>query len=599
MQRILILAICMCVVARVYALQLEGRYRARVLRSSHVLFDACQGERRTSADEENGNGKRKSGKYRAKRGTGKTLISDIENILGGTRSAADRQVAGQLVAFIDTSDELLNRSHALAMTRLAAKYRFDLTAAVSLDKVVNLMDSRRLVLTSHEVEPTWEGYMLSQITYGLRMFNVKTPGIDGYLTFICERMEEAKKEGKRMNNQEIANSLYGLQQFENSPTVDRLLLNIIALSSQPEDASSRSSQRNTFGAGEEELDEATMREITTSPMNGQEIGMAIYGLKTMCTSYVRTQSSALPKVLDLVAIKVAESPVSMSPRACANALHGLRGLNPSKLNECKNLIEVLLPKILATTGSGEEGDNSGQTFDPIAVGSALSGMKAMDAETPAVLTLLDALAGRIEASADIYNQDTVVSCMVGMQHLSDEEPSVRRVLAALTEKLAQQPGVRGGTVTWPGTKRQWASVAEEGLSDILRRETVKLVAEVTGEALESSPDAPEDSEGDTALFSAGNIALCLMSMRNMTGKYPQTRGLLDALQRKVMLRAHQPFRSQDIGRCLYGMQSMSITSDQKGRLGNAARVLVGKLAVKLDQMEVTSWRGTLAAPCTA
>ena len=71
----------------------------------------------------------------------------------------------------------------------------------------------------------------------------------------------------------------------------------------------------------------------------------------------------------------------------------------------------------------------------------------------------------------------------------------------------------------------------------------------------------------------------------MTGKYHQTRSMLDALQRKVMLRAHQPFSSRDIGRCLYGMQSMSITIDPKGRLKNAARVLLGKIVVKVEQME--------------
>ena len=33
----------------------------------------------------------------------------------------------------------------------------------------------------------------------------------------------------------------------------------------------------------------------------------------------------------------------------------------------------------------------------------------------------------------------------------------------------------------------------------------------------------------------------------MSGKYHQTRSMLDALQRKIMLRAHQPFSSRDIG----------------------------------------------------
>ena len=70
----------------------------------------------------------------------------------------------------------------------------------------------------------------------------------------------------------------------------------------------------------------------------------------MSTSHATTQSSVLLKLLDLIALKVAESPSSLSPRACANALNGLRGLNPSKIVECKQLLEVLLPKIVATAG---------------------------------------------------------------------------------------------------------------------------------------------------------------------------------------------------------------------------------------------------------
>ena len=57
------------------------------------------------------------------------------------------------------------------------------------------------------------------------------------------------------------------------------LLGIMSLSRLPEDSQSRIRERNTFGAKEEALDEETMREITVAPMNGQEIGMSIYGIR--------------------------------------------------------------------------------------------------------------------------------------------------------------------------------------------------------------------------------------------------------------------------------------------------------------------------------
>ena len=39
--------------------------------------------------------------------------------------------------------------------------------------------------------------MISQVIYGLLMFNSKTPGISDYLEFICERVEEAKQGGRK------------------------------------------------------------------------------------------------------------------------------------------------------------------------------------------------------------------------------------------------------------------------------------------------------------------------------------------------------------------------------------------------------------------
>ena len=561
-----------------------------------------------------GRATQKTGKFKQKRGAGKSLINDLENILGGTRSHTDEVVGAQLAAFIDHSDELLNRSHALAMVRLASKYRFDVSSAISLERVVDLFDVKRLNQTSHEVEPIWEGYMLSQALYGLRMFSPRTKGIDAFLAFLYERLEESKREGKFMNNQEVANSLYGFQQFDHSIIVDKILLEIMELSIKDERTPNRSSQRNTFGADEDALDEATMKEITVSPINGQEIGMALYGLRSMSPSHhhSRVVSPVLLYVLDFLTQKIAASSAPLTPQACASALNGMRGLNPSKNQEVQKILEALLPKILVATGfeEGEHGEwgedrEKGQRlhFNSISIGSALSGFKAMDATTPVVAAILNALAYKIEQSSEIYNQDTVASCMVGMQSMSDDSAAVRRVLAALTEKLNQHPNIQGGTVKWASSKTKtktkssstpskWSSsIAERkndgggGLgADFLLKETEILATHVTGDHSSPSVDM-EDVEGEIATFSAGNIALCLTSMRRMSGKYPQTRGFLDAMQRKVMVRAKQPFKSQDIGRSLYGLQSMSVTTDQRGKYGDVLRVLTGKLLRKLEQME--------------
>ena len=184
--------------------------------------------------------------------------------------------------------------------------------------------------------------------------------------------------------------------------------------------------------------------------------MALYGMRTMSINHRQTRSKALPKVLLFLSKKIVESSETMSPRACANALNGLRGLNPSKMEECRVLLEILAPRIVAST-------KSGQRFDPVAVGSALSGMKAMDASTPQVLLLVDAMADIVEQSGDIFDQNTIASCVIGLSALSDDEKPVRRLMAGLATKINQQPHVRGGVVQWtPSSPQKGRAAVETG-----------------------------------------------------------------------------------------------------------------------------------------
>ena len=97
-----------------------------------------------------------------------------------------------------------------------------------------------------------------------------------------------------------------------------------------------------------------------------------------------------------------------------------------------------------------------------------------------MLTLLDAMAGKIEQSQDIYSEDTICSCMVGMQYLSDDEPAVRRLLSALTDKINQHPGVKGGAMVWQGADKTMVSSIDKRLSS---NEVVEGPGERTKETL--------------------------------------------------------------------------------------------------------------------
>ena len=177
---------------------------------------------------------------------GKEYINEIDGILGRSKRREDKKVAANLLAFLKKNDSMLNRAHALAMVRLAAKYQFDLTSAIPLSKVMDLFDWQRLQRTSHKAyteKPLWEAYMLSQVLYGLRMFNDKTEGLNAYLDYLANALEETEYAGKKMNNQEVANSLYGLAGLD-ATTVERIIERVISLG--PDRIQTAT---NTFGAG--------------------------------------------------------------------------------------------------------------------------------------------------------------------------------------------------------------------------------------------------------------------------------------------------------------------------------------------------------------
>mgnify|MGYP004324069651 CR=1 FL=1 len=137
----------------------------------------------------------RSGKYKYRKGMGKLLIKELDGILKHAKRQDDRKVAVRLTELLEKSDSVINRAHALSMMRLAAKYQFDITTAIPLSKVLNFFSWDRLQSTSHVNEmPIWEGYMISQLLYGLRMFNDKTEGIENYLEYLADAIEESDKQ---------------------------------------------------------------------------------------------------------------------------------------------------------------------------------------------------------------------------------------------------------------------------------------------------------------------------------------------------------------------------------------------------------------------
>ena len=158
------------------------------------------------------------GKRTLKAGAGseinKLIISTIEDrdVLPAARLMTLRKI-------IKEKKSLLNHVHAATMLQRCARYKLDITKAISLSALSEILvrDSHRKSLTAVET---------AHAVYGLRMLGPETIGIDQFLRQLTTLILNCDEPFRA---QDIGNALYGMQKFSCDAIEVRKLLAAIGM----------------------------------------------------------------------------------------------------------------------------------------------------------------------------------------------------------------------------------------------------------------------------------------------------------------------------------------------------------------------------------
>lgn len=143
-----------------------------------------------------------SGQNVLKVGSGAAINTLIINTLED-RGKSPKERLKRLKAVVQDKGALLNHVHAATMLQRCARFKLDITEAISLDTIGEILGkaSHRKNLRSVEA---------AHAMYGLRVLNEETPDMSYYLNQLTQLISDCEEPFKA---QEIGNALYGLQRF--------------------------------------------------------------------------------------------------------------------------------------------------------------------------------------------------------------------------------------------------------------------------------------------------------------------------------------------------------------------------------------------------
>ena len=139
------------------------------------------------------------------------IISTLED-----RSKSPKERLKQLKALVQDKGALFNHVHAATMLQRCARFKLDITEAISLDTIGEILGKASYRRNLRSVEA-------AHAMYGLRVLNEETPDMSYYLNQLTQLILDCDEPFKA---QEIGNALYGLQRFTCDKIEVRKLLSV-------------------------------------------------------------------------------------------------------------------------------------------------------------------------------------------------------------------------------------------------------------------------------------------------------------------------------------------------------------------------------------
>lgn len=358
-----------------------------------------------------------------------------------------------------------------------------------LQELATKIQSSGAELSAHEV---------CMAFYGMKSMTEDSLTVRMLIAALLKRAEGTRY---KFNAQNVANSLYGLQRMRAESDEVRLALLFIS----------------------------KHIETCQQPFNSVEVGSALYGLKSM-----NSETSEVRHVIRSLSAKVKNISGPVTAQTLSNALYGLQ-----KINNTSRDVSPLLFALARVFPHCRE------PFDARHIGNALYGLQAMTTSgyLKPLSALIDALRAKIiESDAKLEGQE-LSNALYGFQSLSSTAPAVRRLLAALTEKISPYSLTSSSKIM----SVKELSAAIYGLQSCTsdHKEVRRLLSALS-----------RNIKPSVVKFDARGVGNSLYGLQNMNSKSPEIKLLLSQL-RHVVVNCEDPLPPQEIGTALYGIRHMS------------------------------------------
>jgi hypothetical protein len=301
------------------------------------------------------------------------------------RDMSPKQRMQELNKLIKSNRILLNHVHAVTMLQRSARSRLDITDAVSLQLIEEIIgkSSHRDNLSSMEA---------AHAIYGLRMLHSETKDIKSFINLLTHLVLDCDENFK---GQEIGNALYGLQKFSSDSIEIKKLLNVLVMKFK--DSSAR--------------------------LSAQEISNALYGLRKMSSD-----STEVISIVQILTQKLNQCTEEFNSQCIGNSFNGLQGMDPDS-PVVVDLLRALIKKLA----------KSNSELTSATIGSALMGLRRMNTDKIEVRTILALFALKISDSKAQLDQISFSSAMNGLRSMGEETIEMRALLGTLNDKILKMP----------------------------------------------------------------------------------------------------------------------------------------------------------------
>lgn len=370
---------------------------------------------------------------------------------------------------------------------------------------------------------------MGMMLYGMQNMKNDCPEVAGVLNMVIRLLAESPVS---MCPQTIANAFFGLQNMDDSPAVRKLCV-VIGLK----------------------------LERCTGTFSGQEVGMMLQGLRG-----IGSDSQSIRDVLDWIADEV-RATSHMSWSEVCMALNGLQSMGGGKtLYNNMYMEETDIPSPMALSASDvsarESVDGRKVVIPPYALDKALSSSGVMGgvrkksllpaAVNNLLLSLIDKMDDAIEQAGYVFSPSSVASAIYGLQGLSADSASVKRILVTLTYAL------RASFDSAPLDGQSIGNILFALQNMTTRSYQVRRLLVVVAEGISTS----------NCTINPQVVGNALYGMQGFSSDVSEVRKVLRALVDKASLMPVEEhmFTGQNIGNSLWGLRNMSAECTQVRRM---------------------------------